>query len=160
LPEAELDRFLLRIAIGYPDEESERELVRRGAGQDLLPAVQRVTDGSGILALQKAVQAIEVSPPVLDYIVAVTRALRTRPGIALGPSPRATLALTSACRAQALLDGRDFVVPDDVQGLAEPVLGHRIMLDASAELGGTTRGEVIAQTLEDLPVPFEGQGLR
>ena len=160
LPEAELDRFLLRIAIGYPDEESERELVRRGAGQDLLPAVQRVTDGSGILALQKAVQAIEVSPPVLDYIVAVTRALRTRPGIALGPSPRATLALTSACRAQALLDGRDFVVPDDVQGLAEPVLGHRIMLDASAELGGTTRSEVIAQTLEDLPVPFEGQGLR
>ncbi len=160
LPEAELDRFLLRIAVGYPDEESERELVRRGAGQDLLPQVQPVTDADGILSLQKAVGTIEVSPPVLDYIVSLSRALRSRPGIALGPSPRATLALTSACRAQALLEGRGFVVPDDVQSLAEPVLAHRIMLDASAELGGTTRGEVLAQTLEELPVPFEGQGRR
>ncbi len=160
LPEAELDRFLMRIAIGYPDEQSERELVRRGVGQDLLPAVQPVTDAAGILFMQRAVQDIEVSQPVLEYIVSLTRALRTRPGIALGPSPRATLALTSACRAQALLEGRTFIVPDDVQGLAEPVLAHRIMLDASAELGGTTRSEVIALTLEELPVPFESQGLK
>jgi len=160
LPEAELDRFLLRTTIGYPDEAAEQELVRRGAGQDRLPSVTAVTDAEGIAGLQAAAARVEVSQPVLTYIVALCRALRERPGIALGPSPRATLALTAACRAQALLDGREFVVPDDVQGLAECVLAHRLMLDASAELGGTTRSEVIALTLEGLPAPFEGQGAR
>ncbi len=156
LPEAELDRFLLRTAIGYPEAEAEESLVRLHLGADRLAAVEAVAGPADIQALQDAARGIEISAPILGYLVGLTRGLRQRPGVALGPSPRATLALARAAQARALIAGRDFVVPDDIQALAEPVLAHRLMLDASAELAGTTASEVVATALEQTAVPFEG----
>lgn len=158
LPEAELDRFLLRTAIGYPEAEAEEALVRLHLGADRLATVDAVAGPADIQALQDAARGIEISAPILGYLVSLTRGLRQRPGVALGPSPRATLALARAAQARALIDGRDFVVPDDVQALAEPVLAHRLMLDASAELAGTTAPEVVATALAQTAVPFEGPG--
>jgi MoxR-like ATPase len=157
LPEAELDRFLLRTAIGYPDLRAEQELVRLHLGQNRLSEVQPVAGPKEVAALQDAARAIELSDVVLTYLIGLTRTLRERAGIALGPSPRATLALARASQARALLDGREYVLPDDVQALAVPVLAHRLVLDASAELAGTTAVEAVQTALADLPAPFEGR---
>ena len=157
LPEAELDRFLLRTAIGYPDLRAEQELVRLHLGQNRLSEVQPVAGPKEVAALQDAARAIELSDVVLTYLIGLTRTLRERAGIALGPSPRATLALARASQARALLDGRDYVLPDDVQALVVPVLAHRLVLDASAELAGTTAVEAVQTALADLPAPFEGR---
>jgi MoxR-like ATPase len=158
LPEAELDRFLLRTAIGYPARESEEALVRLHLSKNRLEDVEPVAGPADIKALQAAAQAIELSEPVLTYIVSLTRSLRERSGVALGPSPRATLGLSRAAQARALLSGRDFVLPDDVQALAEPVLAHRLVLDASAELAGSTPAEIVETALSEIGVPFEGPG--
>ncbi|MDA8345081.1 MAG: MoxR family ATPase [Thermaerobacter sp.] len=157
LPEAELDRFLLRTAIGYPALEAETELVRLHLGGNRLAEVQSVAGPAEIEGLQDAARGVELSEPVLGYIIGLTRSLRARAGIALGPSPRATLALARAAQARALLDGRSYVLPDDVQALADPVLAHRLVLDASAELAGTTVSEAVQMALEELPAPFEGR---
>ncbi|EQD42708.1 ATPase associated with various cellular activities AAA_3 [mine drainage metagenome] len=93
----------------------------------------------------------------MTYLVHLVRGLRQRPGIALGPSPRATLSLVRAAQARALLDGRSYVVPDDVQALAIPVLAHRLVLDTGAELGGVDRSEIVEAALEEQPAPFEGR---
>lgn len=160
LPEAQLDRFLLKTEIGYPDEAGETEMVRRHTSSDRLEEVTPVATAADLLSMRAASREIEVSEPVLAYLVRIVRGLRTRSGIALGPSPRATLSLVRAVQARALLDGRSFVVPDDVQELAVPVLAHRLMLDTGAELGGLQRREMVTSAIEEEPVPFEGRPQR
>lgn len=157
LPEAQLDRFLLKTAIGYPDEDGEMEMVRRHTASDRLDEVAPVATAADLIAMQAASREVEVADPVLSYLVQFVRGLRGRSGIALGPSPRATLALVRAAQARALLEGRAYVIPDDIQALAVPVLAHRLVLDTGAELGGVDRGELVETALEEHPTPFEGR---
>jgi MoxR-like ATPase len=153
LPEAQLDRFLVRIAIGYPDEDAERAIARRyrSAG-DPLDAVQPVLDADALPGLRAAAREVKVSEEVERYAVRIVRATRQHPDLRLGGSPRSSVALYRAAQAWALLDGRDFVLPDDVAALAPAVLTHRLLLDVDRELRGARPELVIAELLADVPV--------
>src|SRR3954454_7170738 len=128
LPQAQLDRFLLRVRLGYPEECAERTIARRyQAAAEPLGAINPVIDGEALLALRDQVRTIRVADEVETYIVAVVRATRVHPDLQLGGSPRATVALYRAAQATALLDGRGFVLPEDVKTIARPVLAHRLV---------------------------------
>jgi MoxR-like ATPase len=153
LPEAQLDRFVVRIAMGYPDEEAERAIARRyRAAQEPLDAVEPVLDPAALPPLREATRAVHVSDEVEAYLVRLVRATRTHPDLQLGASPRASVALYRAAQASALLDGRDFVLPDDLAVLAAPVLTHRVVVDVDRELRGVTASEVVAEVLSGVPV--------
>jgi MoxR-like ATPase len=150
LPEAQLDRFLMRISIGYPSEADELDLVARGpapTGEVVQPAV--TTDE--MLAATAESSRIRVHGDVVQ----VTRATRGDPDVRLGASPRATLALHRACQAWAAIQGRDFVTPDDVKYLARPVLAHRLIASLEARLRGRDAGAIVDHILDTLPVPVE-----
>ena len=153
LPEAQLDRFLLRIVVGYPDEADERAIARRyrDAGEPL-EAVRTVLSGDRLPELRDATRRVTVSDEVEGYAVRLVRATREHPDLQLGASPRASVALYRAAQAAALLDGRDFVLPDDVAALAGPVLTHRLVLDVDRELRGATPSEVMDEVLAAVPV--------
>ncbi len=158
LPEAQLDRFLLRIAMGYPDEDGERQIARRyQASAEPLDRVQVVADGDALLKLRDATRGILVSSDVEAYLVALVRATREHADLRLGASPRSSVALYRAAQAWALLDGRAFVLPDDVRTVAHPVLDHRLLLDIDRELRGATVAGVIDSVLETVPVPLAGE---
>ena len=153
LPESQLDRFLLRIRIGYPVPPTRRRCSRRGgiAPAELMPVVE-VDD---VLALQEAADQVRVEESVLDYLVALVTATRRSPLLALGVSPRGSLALLRAARARALADGRDYLLPDDVKHLAVPALAHRVIVKAPSRAprrAGRTARPVTA-ILQDVPVP-------
>jgi MoxR-like ATPase len=153
LPEAQLDRFLVRIAIGYPDEGGERAIARRYRDADEpLDAVPVVLEPGALAGLRAATRAVKVSDEVERYAVRIVRATRDHPDLRLGGSPRSSVALYRASQAWALLDGRDFVLPDDVAALAPAVLTHRLLLDIDRELRGARPERVIAELLADLPV--------
>jgi MoxR-like ATPase len=153
LPEAQLDRFLVRIAIGYPDEGGERAIARRYRETDEpLDAVPIVLEPSALPGLRAATRAVNVSDEVERYVVRIVRATRDHPDLRLGGSPRSSVALYRASQAWALLDGRDFVLPDDVTALAPAVLTHRLLLDIDRELRGARPDRVIAELLADVPV--------
>lgn len=159
LPEAQLDRFLVRIAMGYPVESDERAIARRyTAGPEPLDAVPTVGDAALIGQLQDHTRAVAVSDDVETYLVALVRATRTHADVRLGASPRSSVALYRASQAWALLEGRDFVLPDDVQDVAHAVLEHRILLDLDRELRGATRHAVIESVLDTVPVPLAPGG--
>ncbi|WP_320672169.1 AAA family ATPase [Patulibacter defluvii] len=156
LPEAQLDRFLLRIRVGYPDEAAEREIV--GAARDgLRPAafeeVRAVAGPEQLRAARALVAETYVHGDVAGYAVAIVRATRTLPSVALGASPRAGVHLLAAAQAAARLAGRDFATPDDVREMAEPVLAHRLVLSPEAELEGTRDVDAVAAALATVPVP-------
>ncbi len=154
LPEAQLDRFLVRISLGYPDDEQERRIARRyRAARDPLTAVPAVLDGATVIALRETVREIHVSDEVEGYVTALVRATRTHPDIALGASPRASVALYRCSQAAAFLDGRDFVRPDDVKTIALSVLAHRLVIDLDRSMHGITAAEAVAAVLNDVPVP-------
>lgn len=158
LPEAQLDRFLLKIVIGYPGEEAERAILDRyadGFSADRADTygVEPVMTAAELLALRRTVATVHVEPVVRDYITRIVRATREEPAFALGASPRAGVALFLASRAEALLSGRDFVTPDDVKMLALPVLRHRVMLTPEAEVEGMAADERISALLQTLPAP-------
>ena len=158
LPEAQLDRFLLKIRIDYPSEAEEVALTRRVTGErvgDALPIdeVQAVATPEDVVALQEAAAALTVDERVVEYAVRIARATRERAGVAVGSGPRGAIALVRAGRAAALLAGRPFLVPDDVKAVAAPVLRHRILLTPEAELEGTSADAVIAGVLEDVEAP-------
>jgi MoxR-like ATPase len=155
LPEAQLDRFSLRTRLGYPSAEEEHGILARFDRADPLSALEAVADPVIVAALQDDRAAVEVSEPVRGYLVAVVRATRTDPAVALGASPRASLALFRAIQARALLDGRRFAVPDDVKALAEPVLAHRLLLTTPARLQGETAEAVVTRALGAEAVPVE-----
>jgi len=158
LPEAQLDRFLLKIRIDYPGAEQERALTRRVTeariGADLaVDDVSPVITPDGLLSLQLTSAAVGVDERVLEYAVAIVRATREHPGIAVGASPRGSIALIRAGRARALLDGRGFVTPDDVKAIALPALRHRIVTSAEAEIEGLSADTLLAGILDKIPAP-------
>ncbi len=158
LPEAELDRFLVKSLLPYPDEAAEQGvLVRVLEGFDAAePAsfgVERVLDAGGLAALRAAVRRVRVEPSLLRYITALVRATRTAPALTLGASPRASVALLKLAQAAALLDGRAYVVPDDIKTLAVPVLRHRVTVAPELELEGVTPDAALGTSLERIEAP-------
>jgi MoxR-like ATPase len=155
LPEAQLDRFLLRIAVGYPEEDAERRIAsRHQAAAEPLDAVQAVVPPEAVIALREAARTVHVSDDVERYVVALVRATRQHDDVRLGASPRSSVALYRAAQAWALLDGRDFVLPDDVRTIAHAVLDHRLLLDVDRELRGATVEGVVDSVLQTVPVPL------
>lgn len=153
LPDSELDRFLLRIRVGYPPREDEKRLVLDRRLEDPIEHLRPLLDRDDVLRLSDGVRLVTVADPVMDYLLAIVSATRDHPSIELGVSPRGTLMLFRACQAHAFLDGRQYLVPDDVKSLAIPVLGHRLVLRLDA--GGSARAatELLAQLIGELPVP-------
>ncbi|WP_245966639.1 AAA family ATPase [Sphaerisporangium album] len=153
LPEAQLDRFLMRVAVGYPDHASEVEVLKgmpTGPQVERLPLIARAADVAGMIDFAAR---IHVADSIYDYVVAVVGATRRSPEVRLGASPRASLALLRACRVRAAAAGRHYVVPEDVKALAVPVLAHRLLLTAEAELRGRTAMAIVADTLATTPGP-------
>jgi MoxR-like ATPase len=153
LPEAQLDRFLLRIHLGYPSLTDEVLIMESQQRQHPIDALARVTGPDEIMSMQRAVKDIYVDPLIKQYIVTIVDGTRTHGSVYLGASPRGSLALYRTCQARALLGGRDFVVPDDVKELAYATLGHRIIVSPSARVKNVTAREIVDQTLERTPVP-------
>jgi MoxR-like ATPase len=158
LPEAQLDRFLLKVVLPVPDRAEELEIVTRHAAgfdpQDITASgVAAVAGAADIAAGRQAVTQVQVSPEVAGYVVDVARATRTSPSLGLGASPRGAVALMSTARAWAWLSGRGFVTPDDVKALVHATLAHRLALRPEAELEGVEVGAVLASALDSVPVP-------
>ena len=149
LPDSQMDRFMLRLTIGYPRPEDELEMVRRRQNRSLLEQVRRVVDRQGLERLRESVDQIYTGDPVLEYIVRLTAATRNNDKVVQGASPRATLALASAGRALALMRGRDYVLPEDIQAVYTDVVAHRLILTPSAQAkdrdGAALCGEVLHQ---------------
>lgn len=156
LPEAQIDRFLLRVAIGYPTQAEENAILERFRADDPLPGLQPVSQPEEILALQQERRQVRVETTVRDYIVSVARATRQNNDIQLGASPRATLALYQSAQAWAAIHGRDYVLPDDVKQLAPHVLCHRMLISPQAQLRGRNAHELINDIVTTVPVPVEG----
>jgi MoxR-like ATPase len=155
LPEAQVDRFLLCIAIGYPTQEEENTILERFRVDDPLPELQAVVTPEDVARLQNDRRQIRVSDPVREYIVKVSRATRGHPEIDLGASPRATLALYQASQAWAAIQERDYAIPDDVKTVAPHVLTHRLMISPQAQLRGRQPSELVADIVDSVPVPVE-----
>ncbi len=160
LPEAQRDRFTARISLGYPDPEAELAMVDEHAAADPLATLEPVSTGEQVRALAAAVRAVHVAPEVRRYVVEVVAAIRRLGELRLGASPRATLQLVRAARAQAALTARDFVVPDDVHAVALPVLSHRLVLTVEAQAAGHTADELVRGVLARVPVPHGPAGSR
>jgi len=158
LPEAQLDRFLLKILIGYPSEQEEKSLVASVTGGQVgdtlnVDAVNSVVKAASIVKVQQIVSGMRVDERVNDYAVRITRKTREWPGISLGAGPRGGIALIRAARAKALFDGRDFVTPDDVKAVAIPALRHRVSLAPELEIEGHKPDDILAALLEKVEAP-------
>jgi MoxR-like ATPase len=154
LPEAQLDRFLVKIRLGYPDRTDEARIARRYlASAEPLEAVAQVAPSEDLLAMRESVRTVTISPPVEGYIVDLVRETRNRPELRLGGSPRSSMALYRATQAWAYLAGRDFALPDDVKALVPAVLGHRIILDIDRQLRGATAEDAIEAVLDSVAAP-------
>jgi MoxR-like ATPase len=158
LPEAQLDRFLFKLEVGYPDAAAEREVLRRHRGgfrtRDLEAIdVPVIATPAELQALQAEVESVEVAEDVLGYVVEIGQRLRGMEDVAYGPSPRGSIGLVLAARVMAAARASAFVTPDDVQGLARAVLRHRIVLSADAELAGRRADDVIDEAIEAVTVP-------
>ncbi len=155
LPEAQVDRFLMRIKLGYPSEEDENEILLRYEREDPLLTLEPVLASEALLELQQQVCVVKVEESVRQYLVQVTRATREHSAVDLGVSPRGTLALYKTAQALAALRGRDYVIPDDVKHLAPSVLTHRIIIRPQTRLRGRTPEQVISEIVDSVPVPVE-----
>ncbi|MGE0493828.1 MAG: AAA family ATPase [Vulcanimicrobiota bacterium] len=153
LPEAQLDRFLLQTSLGYPDPETEVEVLFGQAQQHPLERLQAVVDTTQVLELQAQARQITVERSVARYMVDLVEASRRHSALSVGASPRGSLALFRCCRARALIDGRDYCQPDDVKALAEVVLAHRLVLDVKARYAGTTAADVVGELLAQVAPP-------
>jgi len=158
LPEAQLDRFLLMISLGYPSRDDERRIARRHRdGGDPLERVEPIISPEELLALRRVVNGVLVSDVVEGFVVDLVRATRGHKDLRLGASPRTSVALYRASQAWAALEGRTFVLPDDVIAVARPVLGHRLLLDMDRQLRGSTVERVLTEVLASVPVPVPQQ---
>ena len=153
LPEAQLDRFLLRLSLGYPDAEEESRILAQQTRLRPLDSLQPVTSRDEILRLQDAARSVFVAPALRDYIVALVGATRTHPQAALGASPRGSLGLLHAAQAYAAVSGRTYVLPDDIKRLAAPVLAHRLILRPESRVRRVTGQAILEEILTRLPVP-------
>jgi len=155
LPEAQLDRFLMKVGIGYPNEDGENDILLRFERSDPLDTLDQVVQPEEIIQMQGEVRQINVEVTVRRYLVQVCRATRVHEDIALGASPRATMALYRTCQARAAIQGRSFVIPDDVKIMAPHVLIHRLMVNPQTRLRGRTAQDVIREVVDTVPVPVE-----
>jgi MoxR-like ATPase len=154
LPESQMDRFFLRLSLGYPSADEEKMLLRRGGAEEALSSVPPVLDAGEVLALQKEVEKVNVSEKLLNYLHALVSATRKSGELRLPVSTRGAQAFFRATQARALLQGREFATPDDVQAVAEPVLAHRILSVASDGYGaGGREKEIVRKVLAQMPVP-------
>ncbi|MCZ8511113.1 MoxR family ATPase [Paenibacillus filicis] len=153
LPEAQLDRFMMKFSLGYPDEQTETRMVVSQSVAHPLDSLEPVADVGQILEMQAQAKQVHLEEAVAEYLVTITRMTREHPAIYLGASPRATLALVQAAKAYALLQQRDYVIPDDVKFLAPYVLGHRILLQAEARMEGATVLSVLESVFGRVKVP-------
>ena len=155
LPEAQLDRFLLRIRLGYPDSDEENAILTRFQEENPLDSLQPVIKAKELIEFQKICRRVYVEESVRNYIIAITQATRNHKGIKLGASPRASLSLYLASQALAAIDGRNYVIPDDVKHLVVPVLAHRTIVKAETGIRGHSAETVINEILDKIPVPLE-----
>ncbi|OPY67273.1 MAG: ATPase family associated with various cellular activities (AAA) [Syntrophorhabdaceae bacterium PtaU1.Bin034] len=153
LPEAQLDRFLLRIRLGYPDQKEEMGILERFQEKEPLQGLEAVASPEVVSELQKSRKAVVVSRPVREYITSIVGATRAHPSLRLGASPRGSLALMRASQALALLRGREYVLPDDVKALAVHVLSHRLILREEKRLQGETQESLVLEMVAQAPVP-------
>jgi MoxR-like ATPase len=155
LPEAQIDRFLLQVKLGYPTAAEESLMVQRFEQQNPLDTLQSVMSDSELIALSGEARAVRVEESVRNYIVSIVRATRAHPAVELGASPRGSLALNRTSQALAAIRGRDFVIPDDVKYMAPFVLIHRIIISAQTRLRGRTAEEILREIVGNVPVPVE-----
>ncbi|MBI4299499.1 MAG: MoxR family ATPase [Chloroflexi bacterium] len=155
LPEAQLDRFLVRLRMGYPSQEEDGAILERFAQHSPLEELGPVLSAEELLRLQPACRGIRVGPEVRRYIIDVVHATRSHPHVELGASPRAMLGLYRTGQALAAIRGRGYVIPDDIKYLAPFVLEHRVITQAQGQLRGHTAADIIAEVLESVPVPLE-----
>jgi MoxR-like ATPase len=157
LPEAQVDRFLMRFAIGYPTAEEEREILkRRRERKEDVASIPQVLTLEQVRAMQRAVEEVEIDPSLEEYSVQLVSATRTDARVEVGASPRGSLALLKLSRARALLEGRDFVIPDDIKSIAAPALAHRIIVKPEPWIRGIRGEQVVRAALEKVPVPKTG----
>jgi MoxR-like ATPase len=155
LPEAQLDRFLVRLRMGYPTFAEERDILRRFRTAAPLEDLQPVTDAAALTRAMAAVQQVQINPTTEGYLLEIVRATREYPNVELGASPRGALALARACQALAALAGRAYVVPDDVKRLAVPVLGHRLITTLETRVQGQAGDLIVDEVVKHVPVPVE-----
>jgi MoxR-like ATPase len=160
LPEAQRDRFMARVAMGYPGPDAELRMLGGHGAANPLEDMQPVADTSDVVKLIETVRAVYVSDEVKQYVISLVGATREHPELRLGASPRATLHLMRAARAHAILSGRGFVLPDDIKHLAVPVLAHRLILSAEARIGRRDAQQIVADLLERVPVSLAAGGHR
>jgi MoxR-like ATPase len=153
LPEAQLDRFLMRLSVGYPSPEAEAMVLRSEKNEATVDGLLPVMSSDDLLAMIDQIKTVEVAPAIENYVIALSQFTRSAPEVRLGVSPRGSLALLKAARATAAADGRSFVTPEDVKAVATSVLAHRILLRPEAELEGRTNSELVARALQGVPVP-------
>jgi MoxR-like ATPase len=153
LPEAQLDRFLVKVNIGYPGLTEEISVIENQQKTHPIDSIKAVTSAKEILAVQKRIKEVYIAETVKKYIVEVTQETRIADSVYLGASPRGSLALARSSQAWAAMYGRDFVIPDDVKVLAEATLGHRVILSSSARLQELRTGDLIKEIIRKVPVP-------
>jgi MoxR-like ATPase len=157
LPEAQLDRFLVKLSIGYPDEAVEIEVLRGASAGRSPDALEPVTDTATIAEAISLARRVYLADPLYAYAVRLAAATRTHPQVRVGVSPRGVIALTRAASAYALINGRNYVLPEDIQALIEPVFAHRLLLSPDAQLRGATAGDVLRGVIESVAVPTAAQ---
>lgn len=155
LPEAQLDRFLMKVTLGYPDEASENAMLLRFERTDPLDTLESVVGPQDILQMQESIRTVRVEESVRQYIVNVCRTTRLHDDIMLGASPRATLALYRTCQARAALNGRDFIIPDDVKQMAPHVLTYRLVVNPQTRLRGRVPEDVVKEVVDTVAVPVD-----
>jgi MoxR-like ATPase len=153
LPEAQLDRFLVKLSVGYPDEDVEVEVLR-GAALRSPDALEPITDTSTVGEMVRMAQRVHIADPLYTYAVRLAAATRNHPQVRVGVSPRGVIALTRAACAYALINGRGYVLPEDLKTLVEPVFAHRVLLSPDAQLRGVTATEVLGDAVRSVPVPL------
>jgi MoxR-like ATPase len=153
LPESQLDRFMMRLSMGYPNRVSELEILDTHGSRALLDELQSVTDAAEVASLVGMAREVYVAPTLKSYIVDITEASRVHPDVFLGASPRASLFLLRAARASAACQAREYVTPDDIKDLVVPVLAHRVLLSPEAQMRGASAEEVLESLLNQVPIP-------
>ena len=153
LPESQLDRFLAKTSVGYPARSAEIDILNMHGTGEPIDALQPVLDARAVMSMIAAVKTVHAAPELQHYLVDLADATRRHPGLAIGISPRATLAMQSIARARAASAGRNYATPDDIKALAHPVLAHRLMLTPEAQLRGLTNARVLDEVIQSVPVP-------
>ena len=155
LPEAQLDRFMLKLGMGYPSLEEEEDIILRFSADEKIPVQKPAINTKELLSLQSEVSRVVVGDEIRKYLMDIVRLSRENESVSLGGSPRSSIALFKASQAQAAISGRDFVIPDDVKYLAEPVLAHRIIPTSNARLRGHSQLSIVRDVISSVSVPIE-----